>query len=149
MTVELSLATSADLDWLTASMEAFYREVDSHFEPESARRALAELLANPAAGRLWLVQAGEPVGYLALTFGFSLELGGRDAFIDDLYIRPEARSQGIGTRALELAIEEADQLGLRALHLEVDHTNQRARQLYARLGFRERNRYFLMCRRPD
>lgn len=144
--IELIPAGREDLDWLTAAMQAFYAEVESHFEPHQARAALAQLLAEPTLGRLWLIRAGEPVGYLALTFGFSLELGGRDAFIDDLYIQPRSRSQGIGTRALELAIEQADQLGIRVMHLEVDHTNHRARELYARLGFEERNRYFLMCR---
>ena len=40
------------------------------------------------------------VGYLVLTLGYSLEYGGRDAFIDEVYIRSSYRGRGIGTAAL-------------------------------------------------
>ena len=45
--------------------------------------ALGALLQEPAAGQVWLITDGaDPVGYLVVTFGYSLEFGGRDAFID-------------------------------------------------------------------
>jgi len=46
----------------------------------------------PRLGRLWLiVSPHEPVGCIAVTFGFSLEHQGRDAFIDDFFIGPRFR----------------------------------------------------------
>ncbi len=41
---------------------------------------------------------GTAAGYAALTFGFSLEVGGRDAFIDELFLIEAARGKGRYTR---------------------------------------------------
>lgn len=143
-------ATPADLELLVAMMGDYYQEVDSRFDAHSARRAMGELSESPALGRLWLIEPErEPCGYLALTFGFSLELGGRDAFLDDLYVKPAHRSRGLATAAIQAALGEARALGIRAVHLEVDHRNDKARALYRRLGFGERDRYFLMCHRME
>jgi hypothetical protein len=35
--------------------------------------------------------ADRPVGHLIITLGYSVEYGGRDGFIDDLYLVPEVR----------------------------------------------------------
>jgi ribosomal protein S18 acetylase RimI-like enzyme len=82
-----------------------------------------------------------------LTLGWSLELGGRDAFIDELYVKPARRGRGLGTLALATAEAAARRRGVRALHLEVDVTNETARRLYQRVGFRLRERYQLMLKR--
>jgi GNAT superfamily N-acetyltransferase len=58
--------------------------------------------------------AGEPVGYLVVTLGYSLEYGGRDAFVDEVYIRSTHREKGIGTAALTFAEEQCRVLGVRA-----------------------------------
>jgi hypothetical protein len=52
-------------------------------EPER-RRALADLLADPALGFvLRLDVGGMAAGYAAVCFGYSIEFGGRDAFLDE------------------------------------------------------------------
>jgi len=39
-------------------------------------------------GRVWLIQyQGQVIGYVILTLGYSLEYGGRDAFIDEQLAR--------------------------------------------------------------
>ncbi len=88
-----------------------------------------------------------PIGYLVLTIGYSLERGGRDAFIDELYVRPQWRGLGLGTLAVATAEVAARRLGVRAVHLEVDTTNERARRLYERIGFAVRQRYHLMTKK--
>lgn len=48
-------------------------------------------------GRVWLIQHQSlAIGYVILTLGFSLEYGGRDAFIDEFYIQANYQGQGIG-----------------------------------------------------
>lgn len=108
------------------------------------RRALLELSGDPAAGRVWLVEADAgPVGYAVLTRGFSLEFEGRDAFLDELYVRPAFRGRGLG-RALVDAVEGGcRELGVRALHLEVDRDQTRVQELYRRAGFRDHDRYLM------
>jgi ribosomal protein S18 acetylase RimI-like enzyme len=82
-------------------------------------------------------------GYLVLTFGFSLEFGGRDALIDELYVRENFRGRGLGRASLVLAAEVCREEGIRALHLEVDRVNTRAQGVYRQAGFRDHDRYLL------
>jgi ribosomal protein S18 acetylase RimI-like enzyme len=78
--------------------------------------------------------------------GYSIEYGGRDAFIDDLYLVPEARGRGLGARVMDFVEEQALMLGVKALHLEVEIANDRAYGLYRRRGFAESGRRLLSKR---
>jgi len=113
---------------------------------EGERQAtIRTLLGDKALGRIWLVYVDEvPVGYLALCFGYSIEFAGRDATIDEFYISPAYRGQGLGTRVLEHVKEEARNLKLKALHLEVARRNTTAQRFYERADFAPREKYMLM-----
>lgn len=110
---------------------------------EAAVRALA--VGDPFA-RAWLLRAlpgGPFIGYVVLTLGFSIEYGGRDGFVDELYVAPDARGRGIGTAALQFVMDQARELGFRALHLEVMPGNDRALELYNRHGFTDTRRHLM------
>jgi len=85
----------------------------------------------------------ELAGYLVLTFGYSLEFHGRDALVDELYVREAYRGRGAGTLSLAFVEEICRTEGIRALHLEVDRGNERARRLYHRAGYEDHDRYLL------
>jgi GNAT superfamily N-acetyltransferase len=124
-------------------MESFYREGSFPWH-EGVARALERLLEDPALGRVYLIEHdGTEVGYVAICFGFSLEFQGRDGFVDEIFVVPEARRKGIARAALEHAIELSGRLGVRALHLEAAKGNAHLLRLYASLGFRERPHPFL------
>jgi ribosomal protein S18 acetylase RimI-like enzyme len=111
------------------------------------RSALLRLLDEPQWGRVWLLRLPDRIiGYVAVCFGFSLELGGNDAYVDEMYVVPECRGRGFGRHALQQLDEPLTQLGIRALHLEVDQQNHAAQRLYSALGYRRRDRYFLMTK---
>lgn len=146
----LTLALPTDLDALVPMIRA-YKDFEG-FERDDAERveALRTLLADPSRGAIWWICAdGQRVGYVAVCFGFSLEFGGRDAFVDELYVVPEARGRGVGRAALAAAMRAAAAQGVRALHLEVGRTNARARALYESLGFDAREAFTLMSRSLD
>ncbi len=125
-------------------MAAFYAESDYAFDLDRARAALVELLDDERLGRVWLiVSADEIVGYVVLAFGFSLEFGGRDAFIDEFFIEPSSRGIGIGSEVLRAIELECRHLGVNALHLEVEHDNPRGEALYRRQGFEGNDRKLL------
>jgi ribosomal protein S18 acetylase RimI-like enzyme len=117
------------------------------FDASSVESALAQLLAVESLGRVWLIECDtEPAGYLVLTFGFSLEFGGRDAFVDELFVREEFRGRGLGRRAIERVERECRERGVGALHLEVERANTAAQELYRRSGFRDHDRYLMTKR---
>lgn len=117
-------------------------------EPARARRGLELLINHEEWGGVWFICADEePVGYIALTWGFSLEFGGRDAFVDELYIAEGYRGQGLGRQTLAFAESECRARDIGALHLEVERENQNAQAVYERVGFEKRAGYFLMSKR--
>ena len=147
MTTRLRLAAPEDLDRVEALSAAYHRFEGLQTDPDRRRRALAALLGDPGLGRVFLILSDEAVaGFAALAFGFSIELGGRDAFIDELFLEPDHRGRGVGAAALALLAKEAEALGVLALHLEVDRGNDAARRLYRRLGFIGREKFHLMTR---
>ena len=142
--MSIRTATSADLGMLVDLMTEFYRESAFTLQPGSAREAFAKLLTEPALGRIWICeQDGEAVGYIVLTIGFSMEYGGRDAFVDDLFVRPRFRGGGLGRQLLDTLIAECIRLDVLALHLEVDRANNQAHGLYRSFGFVDNDRQLL------
>jgi len=114
------------------------------FDDEEVRRALEEFFGHPQYGRAWLIEAdGNTAGYVILTLGFSFEYRGRDGFIDELYIEPEFRRRGLALRAMEFVEDCAREMGVNALHLEVDRTNEAALELYRKAKYEDHDRYLM------
>ena len=143
----LHLAGPAELEALVLTLERFNASQGYAFDADVARRALAELLARPELGRVYrIVSAGETAGDLALTFGWSLEWGGRDAFVDEIYVEPAHRQQSLARAALRGLMEEARAAGVRALHLEAEAGNAAGQALYRAEGFSGSERRLLSRR---
>jgi GNAT superfamily N-acetyltransferase len=139
MAVQFKVGAPADIETFLLLMREYY-DYDGHtFEEGELRRALADLLANTAFGYAWLILEDETIiGYMAICFGFSLEFGGRDAFVDEIYMREAHRGRDIGSLAIQHMLETCRVNGIRALHLEVMPGNSRVIQLYERNGFENR-----------
>ena len=147
--MRIRLATPADLPVLLDLMRGYYRDDELEFDPNTSGAAMARLLHEPQWGRVWLAQIEQQaVGYLALCIGFSLELAGNDAFIDEVFVLPEHRGRGYARQLMQTATTAARDLNVRAIHLEVDLENVAAQALYRSLGYTPRDRYLLMTLRP-
>jgi ribosomal protein S18 acetylase RimI-like enzyme len=141
----IRVAASGELPQVLALMRGYYRDDGLEFDQARAASTMARLLEQPQWGFVLLVESGgEPVGYVAVCLGFSLELGGNDAYIDEMFVETAHRGRGHGRRLLDAAAAHARARGICAIHLEVDRNNTAARSLYASLGYRARDRYFLM-----
>jgi GNAT superfamily N-acetyltransferase len=137
-----------DLPELLDLMQEYYAYDELEFTQATALAALQDLLSEPTMGHVWLICWDNlTMGYVVLTFGYSLEFGGRDAFIDELYIRTAYRGRGVGTRTLGQVETAARSMGIRALHLEVERGNRGARRFYRSSGFEDRDRFHLMSKR--
>ena len=135
------LAEHSDVERLIVYMRQLYVHDGTPFDETTARRALEGIVRDRSLGRVWMIGDGrDTVGYVVLTLGYSLEYRGRDAFVDELFIQPSQRRQGIGTRALRLVEQACRDLGVRALHLEVERVNVAAQALYRRHGFVDHDR---------
>ena len=138
-------ATSDDIETLIVMMRDLYAHDGlAPLDEASARRALLGVIVDDTFGRVFMILLeNEVAGYAVLTFGYSLESHGRDAFVDELYLRNEYRGQGIGKRALEFLTEVCVAEGVSALHLEVERANTSAQAVYRKFGFEDHDRYLM------
>lgn len=145
------LARQADLSTLVSLMQRL-REDDPEegaFDEQAAAAAIPALLSDPSLGRIWLISVDQEVaGYIALTLGYSLEFGGRIAFVDELFIERDFRRQGLGQLAMEFIQDMARKLSVQVLLLEVTSSNASAKTLYHKAGFVDRP-HQLMTKRMD
>ena len=140
---QFRLAVESDADILLGFMREYYAFDGHGFDESKARRALTTLLRNASLGLVWLILDREtPVGYVVLCFGYSLEWLGRDAFIDEFYLREEYRGRGWGRATMAFVEEAARAAGVRALHLEVVRENAAALKIYRTMGFHEHESTF-------
>ena len=145
MTPQLRLAGPGDLQQLEPLVAAYhaFETIDSRREDRLA--SLQTLLADRELGGIWLIETdGALAGYIALCRGFSIEFNGFDAFVDEFFLLPEFRGQGIGGQVLAQIAGVARGLDINALHLEVARDNQPAQALYRSAGFEARDKYLLM-----
>lgn len=142
--IDIVPAVAADLETIIRLMHELYIYDRSELDEPKARQALVASLGDPTWARIWLVQAGlQTAGYVVLTFGFSMEYGGRDAIIDEFFLRPTYRRRGFGSQVVDFLKDFCRSEGIRALHLEVFDHNQAAYEFYRRHGFRERNSWLM------
>jgi GNAT superfamily N-acetyltransferase len=137
-------ANAGDVEAIVGMMRPYYQEDGYPFVESEARAAALALIEEPQLGRLWVTCEGERVvGYVAATLGFSFEYRGREAFVDELFIAESHRGRGLGREALELAEAYCREMGVNAMHLEVERHRPGAQALYRRAGFEDHERYLL------
>ncbi|WP_298857045.1 N-acetyltransferase [uncultured Sulfitobacter sp.] len=147
MSAALTLAGPDHLDKLLSLVEAFHTEADMTSTEESRRAGLAPLLGDIPYGCVYLIGPPRaPIGYMVITLTWSVEYGGLDGNIDELYIRPGVRGRGIASEALVALPKALSGAGLRTIHLEVDRTNASALKLYRRAGFILNENYMFMTK---
>ncbi len=137
----IRVAKPRDGEVLRPLLRAQLREHGIPIEDVALGRAIEGLLAHPERGRLLLAeQGGRAIGVAALSFVWTLEHGGRAAWLEELYVEPGSRCGGTGTALLRAALAVAAQAGARAVDLEVEDDHARVTSLYLRHGFRAHTR---------
>ena len=144
MASDTRAAQTTDIPALVELMAEFYGESGYPLPPAAATQSFSTILADPTLGRVFIVEIGDaPAGYIVLTFAFSMEYGGLQAFIDDFFIKPIARGNGLGGAALQTVRGVCSDLGIRALVVETDSESQQVRRFYERAGFEATGRLLL------
>ncbi len=144
MTLNFFAAGTDDIDVILKMQQDFYSDSNYSFEPVVAKENLRMFIEDSHLGKLWLIMAnGKIAGYAVLTLGFSFEFKGRDAFLDELYVLPEYRNNGIGRQTIEFIAEKAREMGVKAIHLEVEADNKAGRALYRNFDFQDHKRILM------
>lgn len=124
-------ARPSDLEVLVDLHRAFCVADHHPFDAHRAHAALEPLLRDDRWGVVWLAEPD--AGYAVLTWGWSIEAGGAEAVLDELYVR--APNHGLGTSLVDRLVADGRQRGLARIFLETESHNDRARRFYGRRGF--------------
>jgi GNAT superfamily N-acetyltransferase len=142
--ITFRLAQFIDIDPLMELAQEFY-QFDHIVFDDSVVKAFTALLSDENFGLIWLIcDHDRPIGYVALTFFFSMEYHGRCGLVDELYIREAYRGLGIGKQVFVLIEEHLRSQGMRSLSLVVDFWNDKAEALYTKIGFQREKRHLMI-----
>lgn len=134
--IAIRAARADDLPAVSALLIAQLRDHGNDLADAGLTAAAAGLLERPHRGQFLLAcDAGDAVGFAALSYLWTLERGGRAAWLDELYVLPERRGAGIGTALLAAALAAARAAGAAAVDLEIEAGHERVAALYRRSGF--------------
>lgn len=147
MSAALTLANAEHLDRLMVLVAACHEDLAIVQDDERRRESLRPLLEGIPHGAAYLIGPPRaPIGYIIVSFGWSIEFGGLDGFIDEIFIRPNVRGRGIASEVLSSLPNALRDVGLKALHLEVAREDDAATRLSRRAGFARRDKYMLLSR---
>ncbi len=86
-------------------------------------------------------EGGQYLGFTQLFPSFSSVSAQRSWILNDLYVRQDIRSTGVGTQLLNQAKQFAIKTGAKGILLETAEDNTRAQKLYESLGYKKNTEY--------
>jgi ribosomal protein S18 acetylase RimI-like enzyme len=127
-------AEVADAEDVGRLLHDFNSEYDDYTPgPEAMGKRIAELLDS---GDVTVLVGGTgPDGLALLRFRPSLWSESLDCYLEELYVVPDMRGQGLGQALMEAAMDTARANGAGYMDLGTAETDTAARALYEKLGF--------------
>ena len=139
--MDIRRATAADLDQVAPLFDAYRQFYACSPDLDLARAFLRERLARGESVVFVAMRDGRGVGFVQLYPTFT-SIGARRAWIlNDLFVAPEARRQGVGRALMDAAKQMAEQTGAAWLELATATDNARAQALYRSCGYRLDEKY--------
>jgi GNAT superfamily N-acetyltransferase len=136
VTTVVRRAVPEDLPVLLELVDEYCQADDHDFDETVARAGLEPLLIDDTFGAIWMIDPAPDTadGYVVVTWGWSIEIGGLDVVLDEFYVR--SRGEGKGGHALGVIEDDCRARGVKRIFLETELANERARRLYERHGYR-------------
>ena len=135
--IQVRQATSEDAEAIARLLRDFNLEfLEPTPEVETLNGYVRRLLEE---SEMAVLLAGDgPDGLALLRFRPSLWTGESEAYLQELYVVPDLRGQGIGRRLLEETLEFVRAAGATGIDLNTGETDTAARALYESMGFTNR-----------
>jgi ribosomal protein S18 acetylase RimI-like enzyme len=132
----LRAAGPADADVVGRLLRDFNDEFDTPGpDADDFSRRFHHLLDRPDILVLLAESGTHPVGFAYLTLRPTPYYDGLLAQLEELYVHPDLRDQGIGTKLLLEAVDAVRARGACEVHINVDEVDVDTRRFYERHGF--------------
>ena len=136
MSWQLHRAEVEDLDCLTPLFDGYRRFYEQEGDVDRARAFLQERLQAQDTVLFWAHKGdGRGGGFTHLFPLWSSVRTGRLWLLNDLYVAPEARRQGVARLLMQQALDFARADGALGVTLSTAKTNHQASALYRDMGF--------------
>ncbi len=144
--MQIRTAVATDVPRLLALMRRYWEfEALPGFDALRMEILLERLIHHGELGEIWVAAQGETLqGYLVVVHVLSLEHGGLMGEIDEFFVLPQARAQGVGGRLLASVEAALRERGMVRLQLQLALTNASARRFYETRGYHGRSGYALL-----
>lgn len=134
-------AIENDKEFLFEMFDEFYAS-DAVLHPIDRsyyQNTFDEIIESDVYLEVYIIECGgQSVGYAMISKSFSPEAGGRIIWIEEIFIKEEYRSKGLG-REFFAFLETKYKDCIKRLRLEAEPGNKKAIKLYSSLGFKPLN----------
>jgi GNAT superfamily N-acetyltransferase len=141
--VAIVRASLDHLDLLAPLFDGYRQFYQQRSDPDGAQAFLRERLASDESVVFLALRDTIGLGFAQLYPTFSSVSMKRFWILNDLFVAPEARRQGVGEALLERARQFAVETGAKGLMLETAVTNTPAQRLYERMGWQRDTEFYV------
>ncbi|GGD43216.1 GNAT family N-acetyltransferase [Pseudoxanthomonas indica] len=133
--MQLRRATVTDVDAIAPLFDRYRQFYEQAPDPAKAHDFIQARLSAEESVIFIAENQGQVLGFTQLFPSFSSVGAARAWILNDLYVLPEARRQGVARALLGAAADFGRATGAARLELETDHDNRSAQALYRHLGW--------------
>ena len=136
MPLRIESATERDIPLILEfirELAAYERHLD-RVEATEARLRRTLFGTEPSASVIFVYDGEKPVGFAVFYFTYSTFAGLPGMYLEDLFVRPEARGLGVGRQMLRYLARLAKAKGCWRIEWAVLHWNKTAIGFYQKLG---------------
>ena len=150
MNFEIRPATTGDAETIVQfNIEMALESESLRLEPEKVRRGVEKSLSDPSMGRFYIAYQGDEIlGQIRVTQEWSDWNDAEYWWIQNVYVVPSARKQGIYKALHNYVKNLAEAAGTCRLQLYVDAENMAAQAVYKKLNITQSN-YLIIEQRED
>jgi len=134
-TLRVERAGSAQLDAAAALFQGYLRFYGKCHDEARSRAFIAARLEQRDSVFLLAWDGPRPAGFTQLYPAFASLSLAPSWILNDLYVEPDARGQGVATALMAAARQLAVRNGAAEIFLQTARNNDQARALYERLGY--------------
>lgn len=137
--VQATLADALPVSQLFDGYRQFYRQPS---DIDAAQQFITARLQQQDSAIFIATHGDQPAGFVQLYPSFSSVGMARIFILNDLFVSPTVRGQGVATALLNCASEFAKESDAKRLDLATALDNSNAQALYEKLGWKKNTSYF-------
>lgn len=120
-----------------ALVSQYHAEAGLPYDDAHRAGVIAPLLEGSPLGAIWLLgPVRSPLGYVLVTFDWSVAAGGMTGWVAEMFVRDKVRGRGIGTESLHAVAKALRSAGVKALHVDLGAPEAPVRRFWTNAGFR-------------